>query len=223
MSFQYLFKLVFSNKDKIIIKNDYEEKWWSAYKIWKEHSSKNWNYIFVKRLLKRFKDSSTMNKKEGSGQSMSVTTEENNNLIEELICSQEEASHSHLAPRTISEQVGISCSSIRRMAKKRNFPQLERVKTPEMNDGCRNRRYAHVIALAEKLERNARMIENTVWQDEKEFALDVPINLQNDGVYGKEKNLMFQMRTCLRPRIRCQEKLWFLLQSLGTEPRNRFL
>ena len=33
---------------------------------------------------------------------------------------------------------------------------------------------------------------------------------------------MFQMRTCLRPRIRCQENLWFLLQSLGTVPRNRF-
>ena len=28
-----------------------------------------------------------------------------------------------------------------------------------MNDWCRNRRYACVIALAEKLERNTRMIE----------------------------------------------------------------
>ena len=33
---------------------------------------------------------------------------------------------------------------------------------------------------------------------------------------------MFKMRTCLRPRIRCQEKLWFLLQSLVTAPRKRF-
>ena len=33
---------------------------------------------------------------------------------------------------------------------------------------------------------------------------------------------MFQMITSLRPRIRCQEKLWFPLQSLGTAPRNRF-
>ena len=38
----------------------------------------------------------------------------------------------------------------------------------------------------------------------------------------KEKNLMFQMRTRLRPRIRCQEKLWLPLQSLGTAPRSRF-
>ena len=31
------------------------------------------------------------------------------------------------------------------------------------------------------------------------------------------------MRTCLRPRKRCQEKLWFPLWSLGTVPRNRLL
>ena len=80
---------------------------------------------------------------------------------------------------------------------------------------------ARAMALAEKFERNTRMTDKTVWQDEKDFTLDVPVNLQNDRVYGK--NLMFQMRTCLRPRIRFQENLWFPLQSLGTAPRNRFL
>ena len=63
--------------------------------FWKDHSSKNWTQTSVKRLLKRFKDSSTMNRKEGSGQPMSVTIEENTDLIEELICSQEEAPHTH--------------------------------------------------------------------------------------------------------------------------------
>ena len=62
-----------------------------------------------------------MNRKEGSGRPRSVATEENNNLIEELICSQEEAPHTHLAPRKIAEQTGISCLSIRRMMKRRKF------------------------------------------------------------------------------------------------------
>ena len=35
----------------------------------------------------------------------------------------------------------------------------------------------------------------------------------------KEKNLMLQMRTCLHPGIRCQEKLRFL----GMTPQNHFL
>ena len=56
-----------------------------------------------------------------------------------------------------------------------------------MNGGCRNRRCAHAIALAKKFERNTRMIDKTVWQDEKDFALDVPVNLQSYRVYGKGK------------------------------------
>ena len=136
MSFRhYLFTIVFSKEDKIIIQNDYEEKGWSAYKTWKNQSLKNWTYTSVKRLLKRFKDSDTMNRKEGSGRPRSVTTEENTDLIEELICSQEEAPHTYLAPRKIAKQTGISRSSIRRMIKRRKFCQFKRVKTPEMNHG----------------------------------------------------------------------------------------
>ena len=55
-----------------------------------------------------------MNRKEGSGRSRSVTTEENTDLIEELTCSPEEAPpHTHLAPRKIAAPTGISRSSIR--------------------------------------------------------------------------------------------------------------
>ena len=138
-----------------------------------------------------------MNRKEGSGQPRSVTTEESINLIEGLICSEE-------TPSTWKLETGISRLSIRRLIKRRNFRQFKRVKTPEINDGCRNRRYTGTIALAEKFERNTHMIKKTVWQDEKDFTPNIPINLQSNRVYGKGKNLMFQMRTCLCPRIRCQ-------------------
>ena len=57
--------MAFSKEDRIFIQNDYEEKGWSAYKIWEDHSSKNWTYTSVKRLLKGFKDSGT--RKESSG------------------------------------------------------------------------------------------------------------------------------------------------------------
>ena len=138
MSFRHsMFTMVFSKEDKIIMQNDYEEKGWSAYKTWKDHSSKNWIYTSVKRLLKRFKDSGIMNRKEGSDRPRSVTTEENTDLVEELICSQEEAPHTHLTSRKIAKQTGISGSSIRRMIKRRNFRHFKRVKTPKMNDGCR--------------------------------------------------------------------------------------
>ena len=63
-----------------------------------------------KKTLKRFKDSDTMNRKEGSSRSRSVTTEENTDLIEELICSQEEVPHKHLAPRKIDTPTRIGHS-----------------------------------------------------------------------------------------------------------------
>ena len=91
----------------------------------------------------------------------------------------------NLAPRKISEQTGISRSSIRRMIKRRNFRQFKKIKPPKMNDGCCNRGYARAIPFAEKFECNTRMIEKTVWQDEKDFTLDVPVNLKNERVYGK--------------------------------------
>ena len=96
------------------------------------------------------------------------------------------STHTHLAPSKIVKQTGISCLSIKRIIK-RNFRQFKRVKTPEMNDGYCNRRYDRTIALAENFEHNTRMIEKSVWQDEKDFTLDVPVNLQNNQVYGKEK------------------------------------
>ena len=30
-------------------------------------------------------------------------------------------------------------------------------------------------------------MKNTFWQDEKDLILEILVNLQNDGVYGKEK------------------------------------
>ena len=87
-----------------------------------------------------------MNRKEGSGRPRLIKAEENTYLIKELICSQEEAPHTHLAPHKITEQTGIKPLT---------------------------------------------------------FLLTYKIT----GYKEKEKNLMFQMRTCLRPRIRCQDKL----------------
>ena len=57
--------MVFSNEDKAIIKNDLEEKGYTAYKIWKEHQSKGWVLSSVQQLVKRFKTSGTMERKSG--------------------------------------------------------------------------------------------------------------------------------------------------------------
>ena len=176
--------MVFSNDNKIIIQNDYEEKSWSAYKTWKYHPTKKWDDSSVKGLLK---NKYSMGRRHGSGRSKNVSTKENMNFIEELICSGEGRPHTHLAPRKITEQTEISRSSIRRMKKKRNLKQFKRLKTPQVSKETGKRKESRASSLRDKPESNIRMIEKAVWQDERDFTLEVPVNLQNDHVYAKGK------------------------------------
>ena len=52
-----------------------------------------------------------------SGRRRTITTEENENLIENLIYSQEDNPGSNMSPREVEKQVGISRTSVRRMLK----------------------------------------------------------------------------------------------------------
>ena len=56
-----------------------------------------------------------------------------------------------------------------------------------MSEETRNKGETRAGSLRERFESNIRMIEKTVWQDEKDFTLEVPVNLQNDRACGKGK------------------------------------
>ena len=77
------------------------EKGWSLYRICQEHPIKNWNRVSVNRLLKRFEKDGSMDQRPGSGRPVTVTTEENEELVGDLICSQEENPGTHFSPREI--------------------------------------------------------------------------------------------------------------------------
>lgn len=175
--------MVFSDEEKAVIKNDFLEKGWNANRICTEHPTTKWNRVSVYRLLKRFQANESMKRRPGSGRPVSITTVENEDLVEDLICSQEDNPGSHLSPREIEKHTGISRTSIRRMVKRRGLKQYKRLKTPMMNSGTKERRKERAAVLAEKFGKK-RMIEKCVWQDEKDFTLEIPMNPQNSRVYG---------------------------------------
>ena len=179
--------MVFSSEDKAIIKNDYEEKGWTAFRIFKEHESKKWVLSSVQHLLKRFKEDGSMKRRTGSGRPITVTTDENSELIEELICLQEDFPVAHKSPREITRNVGISRSLVRRLVKKRKINQFKRMKTPHINNGTRDRRTIRSGNLAQCFDLNPRLVEKFAYQDEKHFTLEVPTNIQNNRVYFKGK------------------------------------
>ena len=166
--------MVFSSEDKAIIKNDYEEKGWTAYRICKEDESKKWVLSSVQRLLKRFKEDGSMKRRTGPGRPITVTTDENAELVQELICSKEDLLGTHKNPREIARNVGISICSVRRLVKTRKINQFKRMKTPHMNNGTRDPRTIRSGDLAERFDLNPRLVEKFAYQDEKDFTLDVP-------------------------------------------------
>ena len=133
--------MVFSSEDKAIIKNDYEKKGWTTYRIEYVKSTSQENGCWVLfNVLRRFKEDGSMKRKTGSGRPITVTTDKNAELIEELICSQEEFSGIHKSLREIARNFGISRSSVRRLVKRRKINQFKRMKTPQMNNGTRDLR-----------------------------------------------------------------------------------
>ena len=172
-------------EDKAIIKNDFLEKGWNANRICTEHPTRSWNRVSVYRLLGKFKESGSMERKPGSGRPRTVCTEENEDLVEELICSQEDNPGSHMSPREIEKHTGISRTSVRRMVHSKGLRQFKRLKTPMMSSGTKERRTTRAGELAERFGKN-RMVEKCVFQDEKDFTLDIPINPQNSRVYGSQ-------------------------------------
>ena len=89
--------MVFSQEDKAVIKNNFLEKNWSVYRIYKEHPTKKWNKVSVQRLLKRFHEHGSMDKRPRSGRPRTAMMEENEAMIEDLICLQEEKPGSHMS------------------------------------------------------------------------------------------------------------------------------
>ena len=139
----------------------------------------------VHRLLKWFGKDSSMDRWPGSGRPVTVTIEENEEFVGNLICSQQENPGTHLSPREIEKVTGISWPSVRRMLKQRGLKQFKRVKTPRMSSATQQRWTEWAGALAETFSKK-RSIKRCVWQDEKDFT-DVPFNAQNNRVYGMDK------------------------------------
>lgn len=193
--------MVISKEDKVIIKNDYEEKQWNAYTIWLNHPSKHWDRVSVWRVVKKLEETGTIERRKGSGRPVTATTEENQAVVEELICSQEDEEGTHEPPRKIAEQIQVSRSSVKRMINRRKVNQFKRMSEPQRDEGALKRRTNRAEELVERFEKNSRSVEKLVWQDEKDFPLQLPLNRQNNRVYYKglkrdvpAKNLFFQSK-----------------------------
>lgn len=63
--------------------------------------------------------------------------------------------------------------------KKKRIEIIQAFEIATMSEGTRKRRTERATVLAERFTKNSRSFEKCVWQDEKDFTLEVPLNPEN--------------------------------------------
>ena len=172
--------MVLTDKLKAVIENDFDEKGWNACKIWKKHPSFECFSMAVYNLIKKIKEIGSTERRKGSGQSVTATTEENASIFEELVYSQEDEPGTHNPIKQMAPWISISKSSVHHLVKKKNLHFYKRLKTPQMNSACRKRRAERAGKLFQRF--SIHSLTRLVFQDEKDFSLQVPTNRQNNSI-----------------------------------------
>ena len=63
--------------------------------------------------------------------------------------------------------------------KKKRIETIQAFEITTMSEGTRKRRTERATVLAERFTKNSRSFEKCVWQDEKDFTLEAPLNPEN--------------------------------------------
>ena len=78
------------------------------------------------------------------------------------------------------------------MIKRRGLKQFKHLKTTMMSSGSQGRQTKRSRALVDRF-RKSRAVKICVWQDEKDFTLDVPLNSQNSRAYELKIKIIFKI------------------------------
>ena len=113
-----MFKMVFSIEDKALIKNVHLIKGYGLRKLLTEFPNKNWTKGGLDTLIKKLRETGSVQRKKGSGRPKTARIERNVTMVEELVLSQEDQPQTHLSTRQISRETGIHHSSVHRIIRR---------------------------------------------------------------------------------------------------------
>ena len=97
----------FTKEDKILIKNLFELKGYTAKQLVRKFPSKGWNVGSVYKLLQKLWVTGTVDRCPGSGRRRIARTADNVDLVDELMLSQEDKPQSHRTVREISRETAF--------------------------------------------------------------------------------------------------------------------
>jgi len=97
--------IVFSDKDKILIKKSLYLKGYTAKRLTDEFPEKTWTKCVVNKLWKKLRDIGSVDRRPGSGRPRSARTEENSETVNDLVLSQEDELQTHKTVREIPQDI----------------------------------------------------------------------------------------------------------------------
>lgn len=174
--------MVFSDEDKVLIKNLYLIKGYGSLKLMSEFPEKNWKRRGLDKLLKKLRETGTAERRKGSGRPKSARTEENVSAVEQLALSQEGQPQTHRSVRQISRETGIPRSSVCRIIHEDlGLKCLKKRRAQELTESNRTVRLQRAKKLL-KMYPDDKV--DFIWfTDEKVFTVATPRNPQNDRLY----------------------------------------
>ena len=126
--------MVFSDEDKILIKS-LHLKGYTAKRFTEEFPEKGWTKHGVNKLLKKLRDTGTIDRRPGSGRPRSARTEENVEAVYDLVLSQDDKPQTHKTVREISRETGVHRSSVSRIiCKNLRLKCFKRRRAQELTD-----------------------------------------------------------------------------------------
>jgi hypothetical protein len=110
--------MVFSKADRVLIQELRTTKGYGARRFLKEFPTKNWSLAGLSRLLKNIVQTGNAQRKHGGGARRTSRTDENVDVVEALILSQEDQPGTHRSIRQIARETGIDKSAVHRIVHK---------------------------------------------------------------------------------------------------------
>ena len=183
----------------------YREKGWCGAKIAREFPSLKGKRSAINRVIVRIKKTGSAGRKKGSGRPRTARTAANEDKVEELVCSQDGEPGTHRSQRQISRKLKMSRSSVQRIVKAKRMRAFKRLITPMMTLNVRRKRAIRAQRLYKTFPESD--IRRIVFTDEKDFTLDVPLNRQNDRVYGRGRKSEVSPERLLHQKSRFSKKV----------------
>lgn len=170
-------------EDRFVIKTLRQEKNWGARRIVTEFPNKQWKTSTVSDLLRKIDATGDVKRKPGSGRPRTKRTPANIQLVEDMICSQEEPG-THATPRVIARNTHLSRSTVQRIAKlDLNLHVYKRFPVQQLTEDNKAKRLDCCNRLLQRFP-NPRSTRRIWFTDEKLFPVAPPTNTQNNRVYS---------------------------------------